>query len=254
MRTLCIEKFNQVYSLDSTLKQKQKARNKDIHVSDMNNYIDIKKQIEKNNEKLKQINKKSNELKNNSKDIKDKTNKLKVSKLNKNNYILSKKYKDSIISFIKQVDNTNNEYDKIQTLSTTLINANKESENKDKQINMLTENNDALNLIVKTLNDMIKEKDNEISFLKSKMQDLKNTLDYWKYKFNKLISFLHDKLHSWYDKDDKYIDVVNDMYDNNVLDDDIEELDLSKKKMILKDKSSWKFKFFNELYFIILLF
>ena len=78
---------------------------------------------------------------------------------------------------------------------------------------------------------MIKEKDNEISFLKSKLQDLKNTLDYWKDKFEKLISFLHDKLHSWYDKDDKYIDVVNDMYDDNVLDDDdIEELDLSKEK------------------------
>lgn len=56
---------------------------------------------------------------------------------------------------------------------------------------------------------MIKEKDNEISFLKSKLQDLKNTLDYWKDKFEKLISFLHDKLQD---------------------DDDIEELDLSKEK------------------------
>ena len=90
---------------------------------------------------------------------------------------------------------------------------------------------EALNLRVKTLNDTIKEKDNEISILKSKIQDLKNMLDYWKDKFNKLISFLHDKLHSWYDKDDKYIDVVNDMYDDNVLDDDdIEELDLSNEK------------------------
>lgn len=33
------------------------------------------------------------------------------------------KLKDSIISFIRQVDNTNKEYDKIQTLSNTLINA-----------------------------------------------------------------------------------------------------------------------------------
>ena len=81
------------------------------------------------------------------------------------------------------------------------------------------------------INNTIKEKDNEISFLKSKMQDLKNTLNYWKDKFEKLISFLHDKLHSWYDKDDKYIDVVNEMYDDNVLDDDdIEDLDLSKEK------------------------
>ena len=66
---------------------------------------------------------------------------------------------------------------------------------------------------------------------KSKIHDLKNTLEYWKNKFEKLISFLHSKLHSLYDKDDKYIDVVNEMYDDNVLDDDdIEELYLNKEK------------------------
>lgn len=98
-------------------------------------------------------------------------------------------------------------------------------------IKFLEENNEALDLRVKTLNDTIKEKDNEISFYKSKIHDLKNTLEYWKNKFEKLISFLHDKLHSLYDKDDKYIDVVNEMYDDNVLDDDdIEELDLNKEK------------------------
>ena len=71
------------------------------------------------------------------------------------------------------------------------------------------------------------EKDNEISFLKSKIKNIQNTLNYWKNEFKKLISFLHDKLHSWYDK---YIDVVNDIYDDKVLYDDIEELDLSKEK------------------------
>ena len=48
----------------------------------MDNYIEMKKQIENNTENLKQANKKSNELKSNSKDIKDKIDKLKVSKLN----------------------------------------------------------------------------------------------------------------------------------------------------------------------------
>ena len=43
--------------------------------------------------------------------------------------------------------------------------------------------------------------------------------------------FIYDKINSWYDKDDKYIDVVNDMYEDKVLDeDDIEDLDLSKEK------------------------
>ena len=55
----------------------------DIHVSDMDNYIALKKQLEKNNENLEKANKKSLELKQNSKDIKDKIDKLKISKLNK---------------------------------------------------------------------------------------------------------------------------------------------------------------------------
>ena len=163
--------------------------------------------------------------------IKDKIDKLKISKLNKDNYILSKEDKESFIDFINQVNDTSKEYDKIQTLSNTLVNAHEQLKDKNNKIKTFTENNEALDLRVKTLNDTIKEKDYEISFLKSKIHDLKNTLEYWKNKFEKLISFLHDKLHSWYDKDDKYIDVVNDMYDDNVLDDDdIEELDLSKEK------------------------
>ena len=75
------------------------------------------------------------------------------------------------------------------------------------------------------------QKNEHWSFLKFKIKNIQNTLEYWKDKFEKLISFLHDKLHSWYDKDDKYINVVNEMYDDKVLDDDdIENLDLSKEK------------------------
>ncbi len=55
----------------------------------------------------------------------------------------------------------------------------------------------------------------------------------------KLISFLHNKLSIvGMDKDDKYIDVVNDMYEDNVLNDkDIRRFRFKvKKKMTLKDK------------------
>ena len=119
----------------------------------------------------------------------------------------------------------------IENLSNTLTDVDEQFKEKEKTIKTLTENNDALNLRVRTLKNTIKEKDNEISFLKSKMQDLKNTIEYLKDKFEKLISFLHDKLHSWYDKDDKYIDVVNEMYKDNVLDNNaIGELELKNKK------------------------
>ena len=231
IRTLCIEEFNEEYNLNTSLKKKQKGRNRDIHVSDMDNYIEMKKQLEKNNESLEKVNKKSLELKQNSKDVKEKIETLKVSKLNKDNYILSKEDKESFIDFINKVDNTNKEYDKIQILSNTLINVDDQIKDKNNKIKTLTENNEALSLRVKTLEKSNNEKDKEILSLKNKIFSLSNTIDYWKNKFEKLINFLHSKLHNWIDKDDKYIDVVNDMYQDNVLDDeDINDLDLSKEK------------------------
>ncbi len=83
-----------------------------------------------------------------------KIDKLKISKLNKDNYILSKSNKDLFIDFINQVDNTNKEYDKIQSLSNTLTN----------------------------VDEQFKEKDNEIAFLNSKISSLKNIIEYWKDK------------------------------------------------------------------------
>ena len=231
MRTLCIEEFNEEYNLNTSLKKKQKGRNRDIHVSDMDNYIEMKKQLEKNNESLERVNKKSLELKQNSKDVKDKIETLKVSKLNKDNYILTKEDKELFIDFINKVDNTNKEYDKIQTLSNTLLNVDDQIKDKNKKIKTLTENNEALSLRVKTLEKSNNEKDRKIISLKNKIFSLSNTIDYWKNKFEKLIYFLHSKIHNWIDKDDKYIDVVNDMYQDNILDDeDIKELNLSRSK------------------------
>ena len=71
--------------------------------------------------------------------------------------IISKEDKDSFIDFIEQVNNTNKEYDKIQTLSNTLVNAHDQLKDKNNKIKTLTENNNALNLRVKTLNETIKE-------------------------------------------------------------------------------------------------
>ena len=89
----------------------------------------------------------------------NKIDKLKISKLNKDNYILSKSDKDTLIDFINKVDNTNKEYDKIQNLSNTLTNVDEQFKEKEKTIKTLTENNIALTLKVKTLNNNIKEKD-----------------------------------------------------------------------------------------------
>ena len=203
MRDYCINSFNKVYSLKEELKEKQKGRNRDINVKDMGNYQRMKKQLIEDKDKLDKANKKSLELDNKSNDIKEQINNLKISKLNKDNLILSKDDKEKLIKYIDEVDKTNNDFKSIQKLSITLNNVDTE----------------------------LKENKRNITKLEKENYKLKQTISYWKDKFDKLISFLHGKIHNWYDKDDKYLNVINEMYKDEVLDDeDIEDIGLSTEK------------------------
>ena len=52
MRIRCIKSYNKVYEKSSTLKQKQKGRNQDIHVKDMSDYRQIKREQLQNAKRL----------------------------------------------------------------------------------------------------------------------------------------------------------------------------------------------------------
>ena len=67
---------------------------------------------------------------------------------------------------LRKIDKTNNEYQNIQELSITLTNVDEELKYNREQINILTENNNSLKLRVKTLDDKVKKKDDEIKELK----------------------------------------------------------------------------------------
>ena len=203
MRVYCINSFNKVYSLKEELKEKQQGRNRDINVKDMGNYHRTKKQLNQDKDKLDKVNKKSLELDNKSNDIKEQINNLKISKLNKDNLILSKEDKEKLIEYIDEVYKTNNDFKSIQKLSITLNDVDTE----------------------------LKENKKNIAKLEKENYKLKQTISYWKDKFDKLISFLHNKIHNWYDKDDKYLNVINDMYKDEVLDnEDIEDIGLTNEK------------------------
>ena len=95
-------------------------------------------------EKLEKANKKSLELDNKSKEIKEIISDLKPTLIKKDNYILKQEDKDKIEKYINQVDKTNDEYKNIQTLSITLNNVDNQIQENHKQIQTLTENNEAL--------------------------------------------------------------------------------------------------------------
>lgn len=48
MRVLCIEFFNKEYDLTNSLKSKKKGINCDYHITEMNDYMEMKEQLEKN--------------------------------------------------------------------------------------------------------------------------------------------------------------------------------------------------------------
>ena len=47
MRTLCIESFNKEYNPTNTLKGKKKVKNHDYHITEMDNYLEMKEQLKK---------------------------------------------------------------------------------------------------------------------------------------------------------------------------------------------------------------
>lgn len=218
MRVLCIEYFNKEYNLNDTLKPKLKGRNYDINVNDMDNYTLMMEQLEKNQQKLEQANQKSLELKESTKDVKTIVNDLKTTITSKDKYVLKQEDKDKIIRFIDKVDKTNNEYQNIQELSITLTDVDEEFKYNREQINILTENNNSLELRVKTLDNKVKKKDDEINELKKENNVLKTSLDNLQRLFDKLIKFLKDRMFHKKDKE-KYYEFSVDLYTHGIIND-----------------------------------
>ena len=212
MRTLCIASFNKEYSLNNVLKTKQKGKNKDINVKDMRNCIEMQEELSKNKERLEIANKKSQELDNNSNEVKDIFNNLKTTFTNKDN-------KDKIDKFIQQVDSTNKEYKKMQKLSITLNDVETELKENRKKVKILTKNNDALNIKVKSLEKKIDKQEDEIDDLKEKNSKLQNTINFFENLFDRLVKFIKDKMFGKEKERENDWNFSKDLYTHNIFSD-----------------------------------
>ena len=219
MRTLCIASFNKEYGLNNVLKTKQKGRNKDINVKDMGNYIEMQKELSKNKERLEIASINSLELDNNSNEIKDIVNNLKNAFTNKDKYVLNKDDKDKIDKFIQQVDSTNKEYKKMQKLSITLNDVETELKENREKVKILTENNDALNIKVKSLEKKIDKQENEIDDLKEKNSKLQSTINFFENLFDRLVKFIKDKMFGKEKEREDYWKFSKDLYNHNIFSD-----------------------------------
>ncbi len=218
MRSLCIESFNNEYGLDDVLKKKLKGRNKDINSNDMGDYQEMKDQLEKNKIKLEQTDNKSKNLDTSSNEINNIVSNLKQSKLSKNTYLLGEEDKAKLEKYINEVKITNKDFREMNLLSVTIDNVKDQLEDDKRVIKFYEENNTALSTRNKMLNKKLEEKENRIEELEEENFSLKQTIRYFKDKFNKLIKFLQEKLFGWGKKEPIYKKVVEDLYDKDILD------------------------------------
>ena len=220
MRTLCIASFNKEYGLNNILKKKEKGRNKDINVKDMTNYQAMKEELNKNKEALEIASKKSNELDKTTNDIKDTINNLKKAQIVKNTYTISESDRNKIIEYVDKVQDTNEDFKKIEMLSVTLNNVDTELQENREKIKILTENNKALTLKVDTLSKNIDNKNKEIKELKNDNKHLQEMVDYFKNLFSRLVKFIKNKMFGKDKEREDYWKVSKDMYEHGIFSDD----------------------------------
>ena len=238
MRILCIEEYNKEYDLAATLKKKLKGRNKDIHVSDMINYQDTKDLIEKNQKNLEIINNNSIELDKDTINIKDKILNLKKASLKKDTYFLSNEDKKILENYIDKIDKTNNEYKKINGLSSSLNSLNQTIKEDKKAIKVLIENNKALELRVKNLTFKTKNQEELISDLKQDNFNLKYKLQQLEEFFKKLVN-LFKRMIKKDSKKESYLDVLEDMHNNRIISDNTID-DILNNKNTIKEKDDFE--------------
>lgn len=246
MRTRCIKSYNRVYEKSSTLKQKQKGRNQDIHVKDMSDYRQIKREQLQNAKRLEQANNKSKNLDNNANKVNIILEELKPSKLNKNNMLISSENVAEIKKLTEEIKDTTQSVRSVNDLNMAI---------KDFEHTVFDTIRE-----VSSLKSQVRQKDDEISYLKKELSakdkiidkirtekdNLKEQLQKFKVFWHSIMKRFQSKL--GFDKNEHYKYVTDDLYNNGVFDKHEKEIatDFSKKVKTLDEINMSKAKRKND--------
>ena len=222
MRNACIKSYNKFYEVDTRLKEKQKGRNQDINVKDMSNYKKIKKQLDKNAQKLAEANNQTEKLDNSSKDINSILDKLKPSKLNKNNNLISNEDVEKIKNFTKDVKDITKTVRSVNDLNMAI----KDFEHSSFEI---AQENSSLKYQLELKTDEIDRlkkdlsaKEKIISKLQAEKEKIKQELQKFKDFWYRIMGHFHKRI--CYDKDENYKIVSDDLYKNGIFTNDENEI------------------------------
>ena len=199
MRNACIKSYNKFYGVDSRLKAKQKGRNQDINVKEMDNYREIKKRLEQQKQKLENANKRTKKLDNSSKGIIELLDNLKPMPFNKNNSQISNENIENIKDYIKDVTDVTKTVKNVNDLNIAIrefehatFEIEKENKSLKNQIELKDED-------IKALKNDLSAKEKIITKLKEEKESLKAQLHKFKDFWHNLMRHFHKKI--TYDND-----------------------------------------------------
>ena len=222
MRTCCIKSYNKVYSEHSLLKQKKKGRNRDIDIKDMGDYREIKRQLEKKEERLKEANTQTKKIDNTSKDINKILDSLKPTKLNKNNMIISSEDVQKIKNYTEDVKDITHTVRSVNDLNMAIKDFEHSSFEIEKENRSLKYEIELKDNEIGSLKKQLSTKDTIIGRLQTEKEKLKQELQKFKGFWHSIMSHFHKRI--CYDKDNNYKIVSDDLYKNGIFDNNDNEI------------------------------
>lgn len=107
----------------------------------------------------------------------------------------------------------------MQKLSITLNDVETELKEHRKKVKILTENNDALNIKVKSLEKKVDKQENDIDDLKDKNSKLQSTINFFENLFDRLVKFIKNKMFGKEKEREDYWIFSKDLYTHNIFSD-----------------------------------
>ena len=242
MRAYCIEKFNEVYVQKATLKKKQKGRNKDIHINEMDGYRELKREQEKNAKKLKEANNKSDKLNYKTEEINNILDNLKPSTFNKNNKQISNEDVEKIKNYAKEVEDTTRSIKGVNNLNVIIDNIEQNYKDLVNDRDRLYYSNNEKDTTIANLKEEIEFKNKKINKLELALDKVKTELskfkDFWRRLIKRFqIKIMDEKFEDIPEEKRNYTIVAEDLERSGIFDDnDAEIVKNPRRKVLTKDE------------------
>ena len=246
IRIYCKESFNKIYQTNIELLEKIEGRNEDIESKNMSKQYDyLKKQADKNRQRLEKVNRQTEFTLSKSKEVKEIISNLKPTKITKNNFIINDEEISVINNYIENVDKNVSDIKSVNDLTNLMEDFEENLKTHDMKVNDLQLEVEEQSKRITTLEkqniskqDKIAEQRKEIKELEQEISRLGKIIQMWQQLWQRIRDFFQDKFFSSKNEDKIYEQVIDEMLDEDILDN--EDIDYIQNSYYSKDSDEYE--------------